>query len=214
MAGLLLGDEDGVRAGGHAGVQGDPADVAAHDLGDHAALVRLAGGAQPVHRLGRDLHGGVEAERVVGGGEVVVDGLGDADDLDAGIGEPLGGRECALAADRDDRVDAVPVHDRLDDLGAAVALERVGAGGAEDRAALLGDAPDLRARERHDVALDDAAPAVAEADELVVVTAMPLRTAPRMTAFRPGQSPPLVRMPIFMSRLKSWFEGYTGRAPR
>src|SRR6476469_1125975 len=28
--------------------------------------------------------------------------------------------------------------------------------------------------------------------------AMPLRTAPRITAFSPGQSPPLVRIPIFI----------------
>ena len=40
--GLLLRDQDGVGAGGHAGVQGDPADVAAHDLGDHAAVVGFA----------------------------------------------------------------------------------------------------------------------------------------------------------------------------
>src|SRR4029453_18341583 len=37
--------------------------------------------------------------------------------------------------------------------------------------------------------------------------AMPLRTAPRITAFRPGQSPPLVRIPIFMFALKSWLGG-------
>jgi hypothetical protein len=29
---------------------------------------------------------------------------------------------------------------------------------------------------------------------------MPLSTAPRMTAFSPGQSPPLVRIPILMAR--------------
>jgi hypothetical protein len=34
--------------------------------------------------------------------------------------------------------------------------------------------------------------------------AMPLRTAPRITAFSPGQSPPLVRIPIYMFRLKFW----------
>ena len=106
-----------MRAGGHARVQGDPADVAAHDLGDHAAVVGVAGGAQPVHRLGGDLHGGVEAERVVGGGEVVVDGLGHADDLDAGVGEALGGRQGALAADRDDGVDARAGPCGLDALG-------------------------------------------------------------------------------------------------
>jgi hypothetical protein len=29
---------------------------------------------------------------------------------------------------------------------------------------------------------------------------MPVKTAARMTAFRPGQSPPLVRMPMLMAQ--------------
>ena len=135
-----------------------------------AAAVRLGGGAQPVDRLGRDLDGGVEAERVVGGREVVVDGLRHADDLEAGVGEAAGRGERALAADRDDRVDAVRVEHPLDVLGAAaLALERVGAARAEDRAALLGEAAHVVTRDRHEVALDDAPPAPAEADELRVV---------------------------------------------
>ena len=44
----------------------DPAGVPAHHLDDHDAVVRLGGRVQPVDRLGRDRHGGVEAERVVG----------------------------------------------------------------------------------------------------------------------------------------------------
>ena len=111
-------------------------------------------------------HGGVEAEGVVRGVEVVVDRLGDAHDLQAGVGEPLGGGQGALAADGDDGVDAEPVHVGLDDLGPAAVLERVGAGRAEDGAALLGDAADHGAGDLDDVALDDAAPAVQESHEL------------------------------------------------
>ena len=156
-------------ARGHAGVQGDPAHVAAHDLGDHAAVVRFAGGAEPVDGLGGDLDGGVEAEGVVRGVEVVVDRLGHAHDLQAGVGEALGRGQGAFAADGDDGVDAEPVHVGLDDLGAAAVLERVGAGGAEDGAALLGDAADHGAGNVDDVALDDAAPAVEESHEFVAV---------------------------------------------
>ena len=156
-------------AGGHAGVQGDPAHVAAHDLGDHAAVVGFAGGAQPVDGLGGDLDGGVEAEGVVRGVEVVVHGLGDADDLQPGVGKALGGREGSLTADGDDRVDAEPVHVGLDDLRAAAVLERVGAGRAQDGAALLGDAADHGAGDVDDVALNDAAPAVQEPHEFVAV---------------------------------------------
>ncbi len=175
---LLLGDEDRVRARGHAGVQRDPADVPAHDLGHHAAAVRVARGAEAVHGVGRDLHRGVEAERVVGGVEVVVDGLGDSDDLEARVGEALGCRERALAADGEDRVDAEAVEVLLDPLHASVALERVRAAGAEDRAALLADALDVAARERHDVAVDDAPPAVAEAHELLLVDGRSLEHRP------------------------------------
>ena len=42
---LDLGDQDCVRACSHTGMQCDPADVAAHDLCNHAAVVRFTGGA-------------------------------------------------------------------------------------------------------------------------------------------------------------------------
>src|SRR5690606_35203923 len=100
---------DDVCTGGDARVERDPADVPAHDLGDHAALVRVARRAEAVHRVGRDVHGGVEAERVVGGAQVVVDRLGDAEHVDAVAPQAVGGREGPLAADRDDAVDAVRV---------------------------------------------------------------------------------------------------------
>ena len=113
--------------------------------------------------------GGVEAEGVVGGVEVVVHGLGDADDLEAGVGEALRGCQGPFAADGDDGVDAEAVHVGLDDLGAAAVFERVGAGGAQDGAALLGDAADHGAGDVDDVAFDHAAPAVQEAHEFVAV---------------------------------------------
>ena len=71
----LLGDEDDVGAAGEPGVRRDPARVPAHHLDDHHAVVALGGRVQAVDRVGRDLHRGVEAEREVGGREVVVDRL-------------------------------------------------------------------------------------------------------------------------------------------
>ena len=70
-----LRDQDHVRAAGDPARDGDPARVPAHHLDDHHAVVRLGGRVQPVDRLGRDRDGGVEAERVVGRREVVVDRL-------------------------------------------------------------------------------------------------------------------------------------------
>ena len=101
-----LGHEDHVGAAGHARVGGDPAGVAAHDLDDDHAVVRLGGRVQAVDRVGRDLHRGLEAEGVVGAREVVVDRLGHADDRHAVGGELRGDAERVLAADRDQRVDA------------------------------------------------------------------------------------------------------------
>ncbi len=64
---LNLGDQDSVGTAGHAGVQGDPADVTAHDLSHHGPVVGFAGGAQAVEGVGGDGNSGVEAEGVVGG---------------------------------------------------------------------------------------------------------------------------------------------------
>ena len=75
-----LGDEDHVGAAGEAGVEGDPAGVAAHHLDDQHAVVAVGRRVQAVDRLHRDVDRGVEAEGVVGGAEVVVDRLRHADD--------------------------------------------------------------------------------------------------------------------------------------
>ena len=64
----------------HAGVQCDPAYVAAHDFSDHAAVMRFAGGTNAIHSLGRNSNSGVKTEGVVGGAQIVIDGLGDTDD--------------------------------------------------------------------------------------------------------------------------------------
>ena len=134
---------------GEPGVQRDPARVAAHHLDHEHPVVRLGGGVQPVDRLGGDVDRGVEAEREVGAAEVVVDGLRYADDVDAQVGQLGGDAEGVLAADRDQRVDAVGVEVRLDLLDAVVDLERVGPRRAEDGAAARQDAAhlgDARAR--------------------------------------------------------------------
>ena len=85
-----LGDEDDVGAAGDAGGQRDMAGVAPHHLEDHDAVVARRGRLQPVERLGRDRDGGVVADRVLGRADIVVDGLGDADELDARPAAPAG----------------------------------------------------------------------------------------------------------------------------
>ena len=91
----LLGDEDVVGAARDPAHQRDPARVAAHRLDDDDPAVRLGRRVAAVDRLGRDVHGRVEAERVVGAVEVVVDRLRDADDRQALLGEELARRRRA-----------------------------------------------------------------------------------------------------------------------
>jgi len=96
-----LGDQDHVGAAGNAGVQRDPAGVAAHHLDDEDAVMALRGGVQAIDRLGRDLQRRVEAERDIGAAEVVVDCLRHPENRDAVLVQPVRGAESVLAADRD-----------------------------------------------------------------------------------------------------------------
>ncbi len=140
-----LGDQDRVGAAGDARVHGDPARVPSHDLDDHHAVVALGGRVQAVDRLGHDRDGGVEAERVVGRREVVVDRLRHADDRRALLGvQPGRDAERVLAADRDQPVE--PLEVVADAIEPAVDLVRVRARGAQDRAAAREDPGDRPAR--------------------------------------------------------------------
>ena len=110
--------------------------MAAHHLDQHHPLVRLGGAVQPVDRLGRDAERGVVAECHVGAVDVVVDRLGHAHDRDVLLGQPMRGGQRALAADRDEHVDAVVVQCLLDLVQPGPQLVGMHPGGAEHGAAL------------------------------------------------------------------------------
>ena len=166
-----LGDEDHVRAARDAGVEGDPAGVAAHHLDDQRALVALGRGVEAVDRAHRDVDGGVEAEGVVGGAQVVVDRLRHADDVEALLVEPRRDAQRVLAADRDQAVDAIALERLAHALDAALLLDRVGPRRAEDRSAARQDPAHVGDLERPRDALERPPPPVAVADELVAVLA-------------------------------------------
>ena len=160
-----LGDQHDVGAAGDAARDRQPAGVAAHDLDDDHAVVRLGRRVQPVDRLGRDRDRGVEAERLVGRREVVVDRLRNADDGQAVLAvEPRCDAERVLAADRDQPVELL--ERVLHGFDAALLAERVRAAGAQDRAAAREDARDGLEVERAEEAVDHAAPAAQHADRL------------------------------------------------
>src|SRR5204862_7041276 len=76
---LPFGHENAMRAAGHSRMRGDPAGVPAHNFDNHDALVRFGSGVETIDRFRYDLNSSVETERVVGAGQVVIDGLGNAD---------------------------------------------------------------------------------------------------------------------------------------
>ena len=98
--------------------------------------MRLGGAVQPVDRLGGDGQRGVVTERHIGAVDVVVDGLRHTDDGHVLLGEPVRGRQCALAADRDENVDAVVVQCLLDLVQAGPQLVGMDPRGAQHGAAL------------------------------------------------------------------------------
>ena len=164
----LLGDEDFGRTAGDSCVGGDPSGVPPHHLADDHPIVGLRRGVQPVDGLGGDLHGGVKAERDLGGGEVVVDGLRHPDDRNALVRQFVGHAEGVLAADGHQGVDALGSQgvERL--RHAAVDLVGIGPRRAEDGAAARQDAAATLDVEGHGAILDHAPPPVEKADELVI----------------------------------------------
>ena len=163
-----LRDENRVGTRGDARLEGDPPCVAAHHLDDDHSPVRCRGGEQPIDAFRGEPHGGVEAERLGGLVEIVVDRLGHSDDAQTGFVQPLGDVQRTVAADRHEGVD-VADGEQLDELVGAVDLDvravrlahregrRVATvGGADDRAAEVDDATYRLALE-----LDDATVSVA-----------------------------------------------------
>ena len=170
-----LGHQHDVGAAGQPAVGGDPAGVPAHHLDHDHAVVRLGGRVQAVDRVRGDLHRGLEAEREVGAGQVVVDRLRDADDVHARLRQLARDAERVLAADRDQRVEPQLLERRLHALEPVLLLEDVGPRRAEDRPAAMQDpARSTRCVRSHRVGGQHSCPAVAEADELVPVVVDPL----------------------------------------
>ena len=94
-----LGYQDHIPAARNPRVRGDPARIAPHDLKHHHAIVALRGGAEPVERVGGAGHRGIEAEGQDRGLQVVINGLGHADDRDALLEELLGDAQGSITAD-------------------------------------------------------------------------------------------------------------------
>src|SRR3546814_5439198 len=88
---------------------GDVAGVAAHHLQHHDPRVAGRRRLELVERLGRHLHCRCVAERDLGMAKVVVDGLGDGDEVDAALlGQTAQDGLAAVAADADKGIELQP----------------------------------------------------------------------------------------------------------
>ena len=124
-------------------------------------------GVQPVDSLGCDRDRRVEAKRVVGAGEVVVDRLRDSDDRKVVLAvKSRGNAERVLAPDRHESVEAglgEVAKDGLDPPSTLYGLVRV----VPRRAAARQDARDLATAERREDPFGQAFPAVTHPHHLV-----------------------------------------------
>ena len=170
-----FGHQQDVRPARDTGVERQPAGLVAHNLDDHAAPVAGGGGMDAVDDVRGDVHGRMEAERHIGHPDVVVDRLGQADDVEPFLAEQVGGLVRAVAAQAYEAVElhalVVFLHglDLVDVVLADDAHVAVGrALGAQDRAAQRQNAGKLLAAHGAVVALNQAAVAILNADDLGV----------------------------------------------
>ena len=122
-----------------------------------------------VDHLHDGIDGGIEADREVGTGDVVVDGAGDADAVDAFMRERLGAAEGTVTADDDDAFDTETAAHVRCLLLAAVGHEFHASGGAKDRTAALDDIGNAAQVHLRDVTGHQAFIAVVDADHTHIV---------------------------------------------
>ena len=168
-------DEDDVRPAGQARRQRQPPCLVAHQLDDHDAQVGLGRRVQPVHRLGGGGHRRIVAEGGVGFDQVVVDGLGQAQDIEPVLHQAKGDLVRAIAAQADQ---AVKTEALVGFDGPSRQVHRLAVGqrhavrllatGAEDSAAGREDIGDIIEVQGTGLILDEAAKAFLDPDDLDV----------------------------------------------
>lgn len=165
---LDLGNQNHIGTAGKPSVEGDPTGVATHEFDNHHAMMRRCGGMDTVEGFGGNMDSRLEAEGDVGAIQIVVDCFGDADAVEAFIGDRLGDRHGAVAADDDECFDFsdFEMGDAdigevfIDDVAVFVLAHRVSLGvgsvvGPEDGAAHGEDVGDIIDREQPDSVFDE-----------------------------------------------------------
>ncbi len=167
--------------------------------------MRFGGRVQPVDRVGGERNGRIEPETVRRADNVVVDRLRDADERNPALAELVRNRQRAVAANHNERVESHPV-EHLDDafrVHAGAVRGRDGRGeriarvdGAENRAAQAQDARDVAGASSRERSASSRPSKLSSMPRHVMPALHADLTTARMTAFKPGASPPPVRIPI------------------
>ncbi len=106
---FLLGRDDRLGAATDSDLHRDEARASAHDFDDENPVVRACGIADPVDRVERGIDRGIEPDRILGSGDIVINRPGNSD---AGkivfLLEKVSAGEGAVPADHDQAVDFLP----------------------------------------------------------------------------------------------------------
>jgi len=164
-----FGDKYGICTPGDARVPCDPARVTSHDLHNQYTVVTLRRGVKSIDRFSGNSHGGIKTERVVGGSQVVVDGLWHAHDRKTNGGE-LGRHAQGVLTPDDNKTFDTQATDRVENPEFTVVISiGICSAGPEDRASPREDATDGGDIKWHGVPFHGSSPAVSKSDELITV---------------------------------------------
>ncbi len=164
-----FGNKYCVRASGDARVPCDPTRVASHHLDNEYTVVTLRRRVQSIDRLSSNRHGRVKTERIIGGSQIVVDGLWYAHDRKADRGELGGHAQRVFAPDDNESFEAQATHCVENPAFTVVISVRIGSAGPQDRASPRENATDSGDVKRHRVPFKRSAPPITKSDKLVTV---------------------------------------------
>src|SRR6266849_125265 len=87
-----LRNQNDVCAAGDSAVRGNPSRMTAHHFDYHHAVMGLSGGMQPVHGISDNRNRRVETKREISSADVVIDRLGNSDQVKLVIAPQFEGR--------------------------------------------------------------------------------------------------------------------------
>src|SRR5580698_2100442 len=149
----------------------------AHDFGDDDAVMAVRSTMQTVNGFGRNIQRGGVAEGGVGHGHVVINGLGQSDDVEAGLVKAQRILLRSAAAEADEAIETpffVIAHNCFGHIARAAVNDhamRFIAAGAEDGAADGKDARESGAVEPEPIVFHEAPETVAKADDFHAIEA-------------------------------------------